>query len=167
MCCCHCCFSTPCERNSGWRAKWDTLWLGKTWQDRSSDRYLQELILWARFLYLPYLERHSSLSWWQLFMTSRELHENSRTFEKKCVFDCIYSPFTKSHMFCLFRAVSHNYLRCCLPGCNPYFAPNINLTHICYIVHRSQSHKLFIFVFLINNSKKKKKKERKKISLHI
>ena len=79
--------------------------------------------------------------------------------KKKCVFDCIYSPFTKSHIFCLFGAVSHNYLRCCLPGCNPYFTPNINLTHISYIVHRSKSHKLFIFVFLIHNSKKKKKRK--------
>ena len=59
-----------------------------------------------------------------------------------CLIACI-PPSPKSHIFCLFRAVFHNYLRCCLPGCNPYFASNINLTHISYFVHRSTSNKLY------------------------
>ena len=38
------------------------------------------------------------------------------------------SPFTKTFILtfphCCFGAVSRSYLRCCLPGCSPHFAPN-------------------------------------------
>ena len=43
-----CVFNTP-DRSSGWRA--EMCW-GRNWQNRSSDRYFQEPILWAQFLYL-------------------------------------------------------------------------------------------------------------------
>ena len=32
--------------------QWGTLSIGKNWQDRSSDRYFQELISWVQLLYL-------------------------------------------------------------------------------------------------------------------
>ena len=36
----------------GGEQKWGALWSGKNWQDRSSDRCFQELIVWVQFLFL-------------------------------------------------------------------------------------------------------------------
>ena len=48
------------------------------------------------------------------------------------------SPFTKTLYIDLsilcFGAVSQSYLRCCLPGCSPHFAPN-KTTHNSQVVH--------------------------------
>ena len=39
----------------GGEQKWSTPCSGRNWQDRTVDRYFQELILWVQFLYLLYL----------------------------------------------------------------------------------------------------------------
>ena len=77
-----------------------------------------------------YLEKHWNPSWWHLLpVTSKSLMRLVETLWKKCVLDDIYSVFTKityilSFPHHLFGAISQKYLRCCLPGCSPHFAPN-------------------------------------------
>ena len=55
-------------------------------------------------------------------------HDLQQPSVKKCVLDCLYSPFTKITYILtfpyLFGAVSQSYLRCYLLGYSPYFAPN-------------------------------------------
>ena len=105
---------------------------GENWQPGLQlVRYYQELILWAQFLYLLISRKVLNPSWWRLFIvTSRKLHETNRNLLEKYVLVCIYSPFTIiTHILtfllpCLFGAVSQSYLRCCLLGCSPHFAPN-------------------------------------------
>ena len=70
----------------------------------------------------------------------QKLHETSRKLLEKYVLGCMHSSFTKityilSFPPCLFGGVSQSYLRCCLPGCSPHFAPNKNVTHNSHIVH--------------------------------
>lgn len=58
-----------------------------------------------------------------------ELHETSRTIWNICAWLHEF-PFTQNHVLltfsplCLFGAVSQRYMRCCLLGFSPYFAPN-------------------------------------------
>ena len=78
----------------------------------------------------------------------------AETFCKKYRLDCMYSPFTKSHIYThlpcyLLEAASWNCLRCCLLGSSPHFAP-IKL-------NSQPPHRVFFKVS--NNSKKKKKKK--------
>ena len=86
--------------------------------------------LWATSENPSYLEKHWNPSQWPLFlMTSKKFHETSRNLLEKYVLDCMYSPFTKITYVltfppCLFRAVSQSYLRCCLLGRSPHFAPH-------------------------------------------
>ena len=52
----------------------------------------------------------------------------------------MHSSFTKITYIlnfppCLFGGVSQSYLRCCLPGCSPHFAPNKNVTPNSHIAH--------------------------------
>ena len=42
----------PLKRFQGGEQNWGTLCSGENWQNRSVDRYFQELILWVQFLYL-------------------------------------------------------------------------------------------------------------------
>ena len=63
----------PLKGVQGGEQKWGTLCLG-SWQDRSSDRYFQEPILWAQFLYLLISRKTLESSWWRLFLlTSKKL----------------------------------------------------------------------------------------------
>ena len=45
-------FQHPLKGVQGGEQKWGTRCSEKNWQNRSSDRYFQEPILWAQFLYL-------------------------------------------------------------------------------------------------------------------
>ena len=68
-------FNTPWRSSAWWPGmRHSELW--ENWQDRSSDRYSQELILWAQFLYLL-LSRKAlkSLWWWLFLMTRRNLQK--------------------------------------------------------------------------------------------
>ena len=51
-------------------------------------------------------------------------------------------PYILNFPHCRFGAVSQSYLRCCLPGCSPHFAPKENLTHNSQI----------IYLFLVDNA---------------
>ena len=68
-------FHTPWW-SSGWRPGMRHSVLRENWQNRSSDRYSQELILWARFLYLLLSRKALKPFWWWLFlMTGRNLQK--------------------------------------------------------------------------------------------
>ena len=43
-------FQPPLKGAEGLEQKWSTLGSGKSWQDRSSNRYPQEAMLWAQFI---------------------------------------------------------------------------------------------------------------------
>lgn len=94
---------------------------GKNYQGRSSDRYVQELILWVQFSYfLYYLEKHRNPSWWWLFlMTSKSFMGPAETFWKNmCLIFACTLPVPKSHIYYsplhLSQTVSQDYLRCYL-----------------------------------------------------
>ena len=79
-------FQKPLKGVQGGKQKWGTLCFGKNWQNKSSDSYFQELILWAQFLYLLISRKALKSSWWCLFlMTSSNLHGTSRNLLQKIV----------------------------------------------------------------------------------
>ena len=89
-------FNTPLKGVQGEEQKWGILCLGKNWQDRSSDRYFQELILWAQFLYLP-VSRKALTSFTVMTVPhdQQKLLKTSRNLQEKYVPNCMYSPFSK------------------------------------------------------------------------
>ena len=74
---------------------------------------------------------------------AQKYHKTSKNLLEEYVLDCMYSPVTKITYIltfppCLFGSVFQSYLRCCLLGCSPHFAPDIlpcNLTCNSHIVH--------------------------------
>ena len=120
-------FQHPLEGVQGGEQKWGPLYSGKNWQDRSSDRYFQELIIWVQFCSSSYLEKHWNPSqWWLFLVTSKSVMRLIETVWKNMCLVACTSPSPESHDLppCLFGAVSQSYLRCCLPSCSPYLAPN-------------------------------------------
>ena len=121
--------STPPERSPEWWSgvRPSVLWVN--WQNRSSDRYFQEKILWAQFLHL-FISRKALKSFMVMSTPCdcSNLYETSRKLQKICAWlhvfplhqNLIYTSLPGS--FC--RAVSQSYLRYCLPGCSPHFAPD-------------------------------------------
>ena len=97
-------------------------------QDRSSDRYTQELILWAQFLYLLisrkvlkfFMVQIVSHDWQKLHKTSRNSKINVCLIVYQNHIYTIFPPY-------LFGTVSQSYLRHCLLGCS--YCPPKNLTH--------------------------------------
>ena len=81
--------STPPVRSSKWRAEMKYSMLRKNWQDKSSDRYFQEPILWAKFLYLLISRKGR-----RLHKNRRKFHESSgNLIENMCLIACIlFSP---------------------------------------------------------------------------
>ena len=93
--------STPSERSPEWRSGMRPSVLWANWQNRSSDRYFQEKILWAQFLHL-FISRKALKSFmvmstpWDcsnLYETSRKLQKNM------CLVACI--PLHQSHVYIL------------------------------------------------------------------
>ena len=113
---------------------------GENWQDRSSNRYFQELIFLSPILVSSHTQESTKIlhgnncsSW-----LAESFTRWAETFWKNlCLIACI-PPLPKSHAYCppptpsLWSSFSE--LRCCLPGCSPHFAPNktylIALMHI-------------------------------------
>ena len=68
-------------------------------------------------------------SWWLLLLVTSTNFETSKKFlQKNMYLIACTSPLYQNHIYtvlpsCLLRAVSQSFLRCCLPGCNPCFAP--------------------------------------------
>ena len=133
-------FQKPLKGVQGGKQKWGTLCFGKYWQNKSSDSYFQELILWAQFLYLLISRKALKSSWWCLFlMTSSNLHETSRNLlQKICVWlhEVLFTKITYIQTFPLppWSGFS-DYLRCCLLGYSLHFAPiklNLQLSHCAF-----------------------------------
>ena len=132
-------FNTP-KGVQGGEQKWGTLCSGKIGKTGlQTFRYSQELILWAQFLHL-FISRKVLKSFMvTLFLVISEvfirLAENWKNMgliarilpSPKITYILTFPP-------CLFGAVSHSYLRCCLPSCNPHFGPN-KTTCNSHIVH--------------------------------
>ena len=105
---------------------------------QSSDRYSQELTLWAQFLHLLISKKDLK----SFLVTSAPQDKQKSSAKKKnnnmCLTACTY-PSPKSHICwpsppssCLFGAVSQSHVRCCLPNYSPYFTPvklNSRLSH--------------------------------------
>ena len=127
--------------NTPWREfkveiKNEALCALENWQNRSSDRYFQEQILWAQFLHLL-ISRKALKSFTTTF------HDQQEPSAKNACLIAHTPPSPKSHIYWpfsyLFGVVSQSYLRYWFPGCSPYFAPDKkNLT--------CKSH-IFLFFF--------------------
>jgi len=79
-------------RSSGWRPGMRHSVLWENWQNRSSARSSQELILWARFLYLLLSRKALKHFWWWLFlMTGRNL-------QKICAWLYVF-PLHQNHIY--------------------------------------------------------------------
>ena len=89
-------FNTP-EGVQGGKQKWGTLRSGKNWQDRSSDRYSRELILWAQFLYLLILRKALKLK--SLMLMNRSFTRLAETFYKKYLLDYNVLPLYQNHIY--------------------------------------------------------------------
>ena len=108
-----------------------TLCSGKHWQDRSSDG---QIFSGANFMSPNLVSPHNYKSI-KSFMVTTVPHDCqsfirlAEIFQKnKCLIVYIPPP-PKSHRYwpfphCLFGAASQSYLKWCLPGCSPQFAPN-------------------------------------------
>ena len=110
-------FQHPLRRVQGREQKWGPLCCGgwDNWQNRSSDRYFQEPILWAQFSYLL-ISRKALIS----FMVTTAPRDQQKSSEKINVLDCMHSPFTKitytlTFPLPLWRGFQR-YLKCYLPG---------------------------------------------------
>ena len=93
-------------------------------------RYSQKLILWAQSLYFLISRKElKSFMVATLSHDQQKLHETNRNFlqKNKHLIACI-PVSSKSHIYHTspyhFGANSQSYLRCCVPGYSPYFAPN-------------------------------------------
>ena len=108
--------------------EWACLCSGKTWQNRSSDRYFQKLIVWAQFLYC--LISRKALKSFMVMTDPCDEQKSPAKKKKKCVLECMSSPFAKVMYIltfpCLFGKVSQRYLRCC-PQANILIWPQIKL----------------------------------------
>ena len=126
--------STPSEGSSGWTAGMRRS--GENGQSQSSDRYSQELTLWAQFLHL--LISKKALKSFLVTSAPQDKQKSSAKKNNICLTACTY-PSPKSHICwpslpssCLFGAVSQSHVRCCLPNYSPCFAPiklNSRLSH--------------------------------------
>ena len=98
MCYCSCWFSTPSEEFRGGKQKWGTLYSEKNWQNRFSDSqifsgaYSMSPILVSPYIYKSTKIIHGDVCSSWLVITFMRLAE---TFCKKCMFEWMYSPFTK------------------------------------------------------------------------
>ena len=90
----------------------------------------------------PHIEKHWNPSWWWvLLVTLKSITRLVEIFWKNMYLIACILPSPKSHILtsppCLFGSVSQSYLRWCLLGCSPHFAPDIlfcNLTCNSHIV---------------------------------
>ena len=121
-------FQHPLKGVQGGEQKWGTLCSRKIWQGRSSNRYFQQPILWAQFLCFL-ISRKTPKSWWQLFLViSKSFMRLVETFwENMCLI--AHTLPSQNHIYidlplCLLGTDTQSYLRCCLLGCSPHFAPN-------------------------------------------
>ena len=120
------------KRVQGGKHTWGTLCSGKNWQGRSSDTQIfsetnfMSPILVSRKTLKSFMVGTAPHNWCKLHKTSRNLLE-------KCVLDCMYLFSPKSHIYWpppthpltpAFGEVSQSYLRGCLTGCSPHFAPD-------------------------------------------
>ena len=122
-------FQQPLKGVQGGELKWDIQCSGKNWQNKSSDTYFQDLILWAQFLYLFICRKALNSSWLCLYLMT-----------SMCVFECMNSPFIKITYIQTFPLPPwsgfSNYLRCCLLGYSLHFAPiklNLQLSHCAFL----------------------------------
>lgn len=77
----------PMKGAEGGDQKWGTMCFGKNWQKRSSDRYVQETILGAQFLYVIPKSALKSCMVKTAPVTSRNFLQT--------LFGCLYPMFTK------------------------------------------------------------------------
>ena len=100
--------------------------LQRIWWDRSLDRCMF-LGTDLRSLSLHLLISREALN---SFMVTLDPHDYEKIFCKMS--DSWYwtppspKPCILTFPCCHFGAVSQSYLRCCLPGCSPHFAPKLN-----------------------------------------
>ena len=89
-------------------------------------RYFQELILLTQFLCL--LTCRKTLKSMVITVPCKQQKSSKNVcliFEqKKICAKNMYTPSTKSHIYCIFGVVFQSYLRCCLPDYRLHFAPN-------------------------------------------
>ena len=121
-----CWLSTLPERAQGGDQEWGSLGSGKT------GRTGLQIDIFRRRFYEPnscislYLEKHGDVcsSW----LAVNFMRPAATVCKNVCSVSCT-SPFTKvtyilTFPHCLFGAVFQSYLKCCLLGYNPPFAPN-------------------------------------------
>ena len=97
--------------------EWGTRCSGKNWQDRPSDSYFQEKILWAQFLAPSHIQKNAQI-----------INGDICPSWLAAVFYCM-DPLHQNHMYidlphCLFGTVPQSCLRGCLLDDSPHFAPN-------------------------------------------
>ena len=116
----------PLKGVQGGEQKRATLCSGKSWQDRSSDSQ----IFWgANFLSPILISPHTQESTKILYDDSVPCDQQKPAKKKKkmCLIACI-PPSPKSHIYwpspLSLWSVSRSYLKCCLPGYCPHFAPS-------------------------------------------
>ena len=121
----------PMKWAQGRHQKGGPMCFGKNWQNRSSDRYVQEAILGAQFLYIIPKSALKSFMVRTAAVTSRNFLQN--------LSDCLYPTFTKIPYILSFPPPSleqfFSYLRSCHLGYHPHFAPN--KTWNSHVVHLS------------------------------
>ena len=96
-------------------------------------KYLQEPILWIQPLYLLISRKalktlHSDICFSRLAISFMRLAETCKKKKKKSAWLHVF-PLHQNHIYtdlplCPFGAVSQSYLKCCLPGYSPHFAPS-------------------------------------------
>ena len=100
--------STPPERSPEWRSGMRPSVLWANWQNRSSDRYFQEKILWAQFLHL-FISRKALKSF--MVMSTpwdcSNIYETSRKLQKICAWLHVF-PFT--NIMCIYWPSPHSSL---------------------------------------------------------
>ena len=118
--------------------------LQENWQDRSSD---SQILSEADFMspILVFLISRKALKSFMVTVvfffpvTSRNLMRQVETFYQKYVFDCMYSPLPKSHLYCpfplhLWRNFSE-LSEVLSPRMQSSYCPKLNLTHNSHVVH--------------------------------
>lgn len=103
MYCCRCRTSPLPKRNLGWKAEMRRSLLWVNWQDRSLDRYIQELIVWAHILCL--LTSREALKSFMVKIVScdqKKLQETSWIFLQKNICLLAWTPLYKyNHIYTL------------------------------------------------------------------
>jgi len=87
-------FQHPWEKVQGGYQEWGTLCSGKNWQNGSSDRYFQELILRTQFFYLLITRKVL-----KSFMVTCGSYDQLKPSAKITCLMAHIPPFTKSHVY--------------------------------------------------------------------